>query len=76
MSTRLTVNIQRASELAGVAKRTMYYWLHSGRIEFTRTARGLRIFTDTLGRIKPAESTRRIKGPRCETWPQSNMTRS
>lgn len=35
-----TVSVNEAASLAGVARRTIYNWLHAGRLEWTRTAGG------------------------------------
>lgn len=49
MNDRKTVSIMKASEIAGVSRRTIYNWLEDNRIEYIRTAGGsIRIFVDTL----------------------------
>jgi excisionase family DNA binding protein len=46
---REAVGIIRASKLAGVSRRTIYNWLLTGKLEYTRTAGGaVRIYVDTL----------------------------
>jgi predicted site-specific integrase-resolvase len=46
---RPRVNFVQACAIAGVKRRTMYYWLKLGKVESVRTAGGqLRIFVDTL----------------------------
>ena len=46
---RNTISINKACELVGVSRRTIYNWLGSGKIEYVRTAGGaVRIFVDTL----------------------------
>ena len=46
---RKTISINKASELVGVSRRTIYNWITSGRVEYIRTAGGsVRIFVDTL----------------------------
>lgn len=54
---RRTVNIMQAAALTGVSRRTIYYWLKGGKVEYVRTAGGcVRIFADTLWReTKPAD---------------------
>lgn len=48
-STRATVNITQACELAGVSRRTIYNWLADRKLEYMRTAGGrIRIYRDTL----------------------------
>ena len=48
---RVTVSIMQACDLLGVARRTIYNWIESGRVEYVRTAGGsIRIFEDTLWR--------------------------
>ena len=48
---RKTISINRASELVGVSRRTIYNWIASGKVEYVRTAGGsVRIFVDTLWR--------------------------
>jgi excisionase family DNA binding protein len=46
---RPRVNLMQACAIAGVSRRTMYYWLQLGKIEYVRTAGGaVRIYADTL----------------------------
>ena len=46
-----TVNIQQACVVAGVSRRTIYNWLHDGKLVWTRTAGGsIRIVVDSLFR--------------------------
>ena len=48
---RKTISINKASELVGVSRRTIYNWIASGKVEYVRTAGGsVRIFVDTLWR--------------------------
>ena len=48
---RKTISINKASELVGVSRRTLYNWITSGKVEYIRTAGGsVRIFVDTLWR--------------------------
>lgn len=48
---RRTVNIDQACELAGVSRRTIYNWIHAGKLEYKRTAGGsVRIYEDSLWR--------------------------
>ena len=48
---RKTISINKASELVGVTRRTIYNWIDSGKVEYIRTAGGaVRIFVDTLWR--------------------------
>jgi excisionase family DNA binding protein len=51
MHTRPTVSIEEARARVGVSRRTIYNWMHAGKLEYVRTAGGgIRIFTDTLWR--------------------------
>jgi excisionase family DNA binding protein len=51
LETRRTVNISQAATLAGVSVRTIYNWLHAGKLEYARTAGGaVRIVAETLFR--------------------------
>lgn len=53
---RASVSIMKASELAGVSRRTIYNWLHAGKVSYLRTAGGsVRIFLDTLWRDDAGE---------------------
>lgn len=46
---RPRVNLVQACAIAKVSRRTMYYWLQLGKVEYVRTAGGaLRIYADTL----------------------------
>lgn len=48
---RRTVSINKAAELAGVARRTIYNWINAGKVDCIRTAGGsVRIFEDSLWR--------------------------
>ena len=48
---RKTVSIRQACDLVDVSRRTIYYWIASGKVEHVRTAWGsTRIFVDTLWR--------------------------
>ena len=48
---RKTISINKASELVGVSRRTIYNWIASGKVEYIRTVGGsVRIFVDTLWR--------------------------
>ncbi len=48
---RTTVSIRQAYELVGVSRRTIYYWIASGKVERVRRVTGsTRIFVDTLWR--------------------------
>jgi excisionase family DNA binding protein len=52
---RATVSINKACQLTGVSRRTIYNWLHKAKVEYTRTAGGaIRIFEDTLWRSADA----------------------
>lgn len=43
------VTINQACALALVTRRTLYNWLHAGKLSFTRTAGGsVRIYEDSL----------------------------
>ena len=49
---RKTISINKAMELVGVSRRTIYNWITSRKVEYRRTAGGsVRIFVDTLWRI-------------------------
>lgn len=44
-----TVTINQATKIAGVSRRTIYYWLEAGKIRYVRTAGGsVRIFPKSL----------------------------
>lgn len=61
MTTRKTVSIMKACELVGVSRRTIYYWLNAGKIEYVRTAGGsVRIFVDTLWREPLGDAHRAV----------------
>ena len=46
---RKHVTVDRGAELAGVSRRTMYYRMLAGRVEWFRTTSGSRrIYVDTL----------------------------
>ena len=48
---RKTISINKAGELVGVSRRTIYNWITRGKVEYVRTAGGsVRIFVDTLWR--------------------------
>ncbi len=50
-TTRPTVSINQAADVAGVSRRTIYNWLKAGKLEYQRTAGGaVRIFTASLFR--------------------------
>jgi len=50
------VSIDRAAELTGVCRRTIYHWMEQGRIEFIRTAGGSpRILEASLWRTADRE---------------------
>ena len=49
--TRRTVTILQASLMTSVSRRTIYNWMHGGKVEYVRTAGGaVRIVADTLFR--------------------------
>lgn len=57
MAERETVTIEKARALVGVSRRTIYNWLHDGKVEYVRTAGGsVRIFVDTLWRREKSGS--------------------
>ena len=46
---RRRANIAQACAIAGVCRRTMYYWMRAGKVEYVRTPTGgVRIYVDTL----------------------------
>jgi excisionase family DNA binding protein len=48
---RDTLNIAQAADYAGVSRRTIYNWLHAGKLDYIRTAGGsVRIFPESLYR--------------------------
>lgn len=50
---RRTVNIVQACEIAGVSRRTIYYWIEAGKVEVCYTPSGrIRIVADTLLRCR------------------------
>lgn len=52
---RKTVSIQKAGELVGVSRRTIYNWMTAGKVEYIRIASGsVRIFVDTLWKPQPS----------------------
>jgi excisionase family DNA binding protein len=56
---RELVSIPKACKVVGVSRRTIYNWIHDGKVEYQRTAGGsIRIFADTLfrapGPMRPA----------------------
>jgi len=51
----VTVSIPQACRVAGVSRRTIYNWLHAGKLVWVRTAGGsIRIVRDSL--FRPATS--------------------
>lgn len=47
--THKTVTIQKACEVCGVSRRTVYGWIASGKVQYVRTAGGaVRIYADSL----------------------------
>lgn len=49
MTDRPTVFIQDAAKIAQVSRRTIYYWLKAGKLDYIRTAGGsVRIYRDSL----------------------------
>lgn len=60
MKDRKTVLIVQACERAGVSRRTLYYWIAGGKVEYMRVPGGsLRIFVDTLDKQIEAMPARR-----------------
>lgn len=48
---RRLVCIEKACQLAGVCRRTIYNWIAAGKVEYRRTAGGaIRIYEDSLWR--------------------------
>jgi excisionase family DNA binding protein len=48
---RVTLNIYQAMARCQVSRRTIYNWLHAGKLQYVRTAGGsVRIFEDSLWR--------------------------
>jgi excisionase family DNA binding protein len=64
--TRKKLSIDAAAEDAGVSRRTIYNWLHAGKLEYTRTAGGgVRICADTLhGKPQREWTPPSLVGPR------------
>lgn len=59
-SNRKMVSIEQARALAAVSRRTIYYWMHSNKIEYIRTAGGaVRIYADILFRSSDDSNRRR-----------------
>ena len=57
---RKTISINKAGELVGVSRRTIYNWITRGKVEYVRTAGGsVRIFVDTLWRTPEDTATSR-----------------
>ena len=53
------LTIQAAADRVGVARRTIYNWMWSGKIEYVRTAGGrVRIFADSLVQMPDAPAFR------------------
>ena len=51
---RQTVSIVKACDLVDVSRRTLYYWMEAGKIDYIRTAGGSRrIYVDTLFQKAP-----------------------
>lgn len=47
------LTIREAMALVGVSRRTIYNWLHAGKLQFVRTAGGsVRIYTASLFRTE------------------------
>jgi len=68
---RKTVSINKASELVGVTRRTIYNWLSSGKLEYVRTAGGsVRIYVDTLWRDPRAVVDSNVAAPtdQSQSW--------
>ena len=62
---RKTISINKATELVGVSRRTIYNWIASGKVEYVRTAGGsVRIFVDTLWRTPEHTTVSRHDGRR------------
>lgn len=54
---RPRVNIAQACAIAGVSRRTIYYWITLDKLEIVRTPSGhVRIYTDTL--LRPERESR------------------
>jgi predicted site-specific integrase-resolvase len=61
MSTREAVSITEAMRRCGVARRTIYNWLHAGKLETCETPSGrTRIYADCL--LRPSTWTARKDG--------------
>ena len=73
---RKTISINKASELVGVSRRTIYNWITDGKVEYVRTAGGsVRIFVDTLWRT-PEDTTISRHGSREVAAAGSRRTRT
>lgn len=47
------VSLERAAQLLGVCRRTIYYWIGSGRLQTIRTAGGSqRVLLDSISKIE------------------------
>lgn len=56
INVRQTVSVNKACELVGVSRRTIYNWMSQGKVEFIRTAgQSRRIVLDTLFRNRFGE---------------------
>lgn len=63
---REVCTVMQAARRAGVSRRTIYNWLHAGKLQWVKTASGtLRIFVDTLWQERPDAS----RTARPITWP-------
>jgi excisionase family DNA binding protein len=68
---RKTISINRACELVGVSRRTIYDWIARGKVEYVRTAGGsVRIFADTLW--QPPNYLDSVPSP--EAWGHAETT--
>lgn len=48
---RETVSLNRACEMVGCCRRTLYNWIAANKVQYIRTAGGsIRIYVDTLWR--------------------------
>lgn len=47
-----TVNIEQARLLCGVSRRTIYYWIEKGKVQYVRTKDSTRIFVDSLKKVR------------------------
>ena len=67
---RRLLTILQAAASIGVSRRTIYNWLHDGKLEFVRTAGGqIRIYEDTL---VSAPKTELPMGPPSANRPRVN----